>query len=284
MNMWYYRWLLLVCGFFASYSTTTAHAQNVQDLLIKGADYQYNGELDKAEKVFEKVIRQDPENEYALNQLGLIRAKKESFDKAYTAFKKVVKLSEDNTFARTWLGVLELHKNNLDAAFDQFRKTLRIDPNNANAYYFLGVIYSVEHNMKKSIEYLRKAQKVGSDDPETHYRLANAFSGLDMVYNARLGYERALELNPEYIKAINALGWLYYNQEEKEKAIKKWKKALEVSPNNSDSINNLAKVFNDEAYSLYKKGNLEQAEKLWEKTLRYDSGNKAAKYYLKKIR
>jgi Tfp pilus assembly protein PilF len=263
--------------------SSLCQARGVDDLLFQGADYQYNNELKKARQAFEQVLQIEPENEYALNQLGLICAKTEDFDRAYELFAKVVNVSPENTFARIWLGVLDLHRNDLKSAFAQFHRTLEIDPNNANGYYFLGVIYSVEHNMQKSIEFLRKAQKVGSDDPETHYRLANAFAGLDMVYNARLEYEKALELNPEYTGAMNALGWLYYNQGNEEKAMEMWKKALTAGSGDPEAGHNLAKVFNDMAYASFKQGNTDRAREIWEKTLKYDSGNKAAKYYLRKI-
>ncbi|WP_457572145.1 tetratricopeptide repeat protein [Desulfovulcanus sp.] len=258
-------------------------AADVNDLLFKGADYHYRGKLTEAEQAFRQVLKFEPENEFALNQLGLIYAKQEKFDLAYNQFAKVVRISPDNTFARIWLGVLLLKDNKVDQAFKEFQKTLAVDSNNANAYYFIGVIYAVEHNLKQSIKYLRKAQSVGSDDPETHFRLANAFAGLDMVYNAQLEYERALELNPKFTNALNALGWLYYNQGETEKAITAWKKALRLNNSDPEARHNLAKVYNDLALSSFKAGDKSRAKKLWLETLRFEPKNKSAKYYLRKI-
>ena len=257
-------------------------AADVNDLLFKGADYHYRGKLTEAAAAFKQVLKIDPQNEFALNQLGLIYAKQGKFDLAHRQFAKVVQISPDNTFARIWLGVLLLKDNKVKQAFNEFQKTLAIDPNNANAYYFLGVIYAVEHNLKQSIKYLRKAQSVGSDDPETHFRLANAFAGLDMVYNARLEYERALELNPRFTKALNALGWLYYNSGETKKAIEVWKKALRIN-SDPEARHNLAKVYNDLALSSFKAGDKSRARKLWRETLKYEPKNKSAKYYLRKL-
>ncbi len=135
-----------------------------------------------------------------------------------------------------------LKDNKIKEATSQFEEVLKLDPYNANAYYFLGVVYAVEHNLKQSILYLRKAQEVGSDDPETHYRLALAFLGLDMVYNAELELKKALELNPKYVKALNELGWVYYNRGEVDRAIKTWDKSLKINAKNNEARYNLAKV------------------------------------------
>ncbi|NCC24867.1 MAG: tetratricopeptide repeat protein [Deltaproteobacteria bacterium] len=261
-----------------------ATAQDVNDLLFSGSDLHYQGKLTEAARDFSKAVSMDPKNEFARNQLGLILAKEEKFEQAFEQFSAVAKMSPDNTFARTWLGVLYLRQNAVDKAFQEFREILRLDPNNANAYYFIGVIYAVEHNFKQAVEYLRKAQKVGSDDPETHIRLAQAFAGLGMSYNAQLEYERALDLAPKSTKALNGLGWIFFNRGEAGKAIEIWQEALKISPKDPDARFNLAKVFNDQAYAAWQAKDMAKAKQLWQKTLQNEPDNKAAKYYLQKIK
>ena len=261
-----------------------ALGENVNDLLFAGSELHYQGKLQEAAKAFSQVVAMDPENEFARNQLGLILAKEENFDQAFGQFAQVAQLSPENTFARTWMGVLYLKNNKVDKAYKEFEDILKIDPNNANAYYFMGVIYAVEHNFKQAVEYLRKAQKVGSDDPETHIRLAEAFAGLGMTYNAELEYTRSLDLAPKSTKALNGLGWIHYNRGQTDQAVEIWQKAFEINAEDPDTRFNLAKVYNDQAYAAWKAGHSAQARDLWHKTLKYEPGNKAAKYYLQKIK
>ncbi len=258
-------------------------AQDVDDLVFKGSALAFQGKVDEAARLFAQVVSLDPKNEFARNQLGLMCAKQQKFKKAQQAFAAVVKNSPDNIFARTWLGVLLLNQGKVDAARKEFTTILSLDPNNANGYYFLGVMYAVDHDMAQAVTYLRKAQSVGSDDPETHFRLAQAFAGMGMQANARLEYERALAISPKFLKAINGLGWLYYNNGDTDKAISLWKKVLSIRKKEPEARYNLAKVYNDRAYAAFSRGDKANARKWWKKTLAYEPGNKAAKYYLRKL-
>ncbi len=275
------RTLVLVVGILCM--AQPVWSQDTDDLVFKGSALAFEGKVDEAARIFAKVVSLDPGNEFARNQLGLMYAKQEKFKQAQQTFAAVVKHAPDNIFARTWLGVLLLNQGKVDAARKEFTTILSLDPNNANGYYFLGVMYAVDHDMAQAVTFLRKAQSVGSDDPETHFRLAQAFAGMGMQVNARLEYERALAISPKFLKAINGLGWLCYNNGETDKAISLWEKVLSISKKEPEARYNLAKVYNDRAYTAFSKGDKGGARKWWKKTLAYEPGNKAAKYYLRKL-
>jgi len=259
-------------------------AADVDDLIFQGSDYQYRGELDKAARAFSQALKLEPDNEFALNKLAINYVKQEKFDQARPLFEKVLRLSPDNTFARLWIGLLHLKENSTSAAFEEFERILAMDPDNADAYYFIGVIYAVEHNPQKAVEFLRKAQKTSSDDPETHFRLANAFLSMDMAVNAELEFKRTLALYPKHTKALNGLGWLFFNQGDKSLALDSWDQALKINPKDPEARSNLAKVYNDDAFAAYKSGDAAEAERLWKKTLSFEPENKAALHYLRRLR
>lgn len=277
--------VVAICGLaLLQFGASPAFGQtDLADLLFQGSDFHYSGDLKQAAAMFQKVLQQDPTNEFALNQMGLVQAKQENFAQALKAFEQVRQHYPDNTFARVWIGVLLLRENQRDRAYREFQQTLQIDPRNANAWYFLGVIYAVEHNLAQAVTHLRQAQEVGSNDPETYYRLALAFTGLDMPHNAQLAYEKALELNPRHTRSLNALGWLLFNQGSKASALQTWQKVLGINPQDPEAGFNLAKVYNDDALAAFRAGQKAEARKLWEKTLAHEPGNRAAKYYLQKV-
>jgi tetratricopeptide (TPR) repeat protein len=165
---------------------------------------------------------------------------------------------------------------------EKFCSSNQIGPNNADAYYFLGTLYNFRHNPAMAIEYLKKASNADSQEADTHFRLAKAFHNVDMVANAMLEYKRMLEIKPAYTKAINEIGWIYYNKGDKENAVAQWKKTLKINRNDRDAILNLAKAFNDLAWNALKSGKTKEAIKYWGKTITINPGNKPAKYYLKK--
>jgi tetratricopeptide (TPR) repeat protein len=259
-------------------------ASDVDSIIFKGADYLYKEQLEKAEKCFKEAVRLDPKNEFAHNKLGIVYAKQRRFDDAFKEFLLVTKLDGKNTFAHKMIGILYLKKDEMNLAFDRFNSIVKIDQNNADAYYFLGAIYNFRHNQAKAIEYLKKARDAASHEADTHYRLAKAFHNVDMVENAMLEYQRALEIKPAYTKALNETGWIHYNRGDPDKAISAWKKTLKINNRDRDAVYNIAKAYNDLALNAAKSGNRAEAIKYWKKVISINPGNKAAKYYLNRYR
>lgn len=264
--------------------TKPSHGYNtdINELIFQGADAHYKGHLDKAIYTFESAVRFDSSNEFAHNQLGILYTKKGRFDSAYKEFSIVNRIDPHNTFAILWLGILHLRNGNLNLAFERFNKIIQIDPDNADAYYFLGAIYNFRHNPAMAIEYLKKARDSDSEEADTHFRLAKAFHNVDMIANALFEYQRALEIKPTYTKAINEIGWIYYNKGEKKSAINQWKKTLRINSQDRDATFNLAKAYNDMAWEALTAGQKQKAIRYWQAALKINPGNKASKYYMKK--
>ena len=260
--------------------TLNSYITDVGELVFQGADAHYKGDLDKAILKFEAAIRIDSANEFAHNQLGILYTKKERFDRAFKEFSIVNGIDSQNTFALLWLGILHLRNGNLNPAFERFNEIIRVDPENADAYYFLGAIYNFRRNPAMAIGYLKKARDADSEEADTHFRLAKAFHNVDMIANALYEYQRTLELKPTYIKALNEIGWIYYNNGDKEAAIQHWKKTLKINSRDRDAIFNLAKAYNDLAWEALTDGKKQKAIKYWQKALGVNPGNKASKFYL----
>ena len=103
-----------------------------------------------------------------------------------------------------------------------------------------------------------------------------------MVANAILEYKKAIVIKPTHTKAINEIGWIFFNRGEREAAVKQWQKTLSINPKDTDAIFNLAKAYNDAAFAVLKRGRKKEALYWWKETLRINPSNKAAEYYLKK--
>jgi tetratricopeptide (TPR) repeat protein len=258
------------------------YVTDINELIFKGADAHYKGDLDLAIRMFEAAVRFDSSNEFAHNQLGILYTKKERYNSAYEEFSMVNEIDSHNTFAMLWLGILHLKNGELNLAFEWFNKIVEIDPNNADAYYFLGTIYNFRHNPAMAIEYLKKARDSDSEEADTHFRLAKAFHNVDMIANALFEYQRVLEIKPTYTKAINEIGWIYYNKGDKVSAINQWKRTLRINRQDRDAIFNLAKAYNEMAWEALTAGQNKTAVKYWQEALKTDPGNKASKYYLGK--
>ncbi|MBI4776650.1 MAG: tetratricopeptide repeat protein [Deltaproteobacteria bacterium] len=271
---------VLACGLLAL--GLSSFARDLNDLLFEGVDFDYRGEVEKATASFEQALAVDPKNEYALTKLGILYFKQKMIEKSMDAFTKAVDVDPRNVEAQIWVGILHMKNDELEKAHQAFEGVIRIDPNNAAAYYYLGTLYNFRRNRVKAIELLKKSSDADSMEPDTHFRLAQAFDLAGMVHNALLEYERALDLNPRHTKALNAMGWIHYNQGEVAKAIELWKRSLSENAADRDAALNLAKAYNSLAKQELDAGRKDAARTYWQKTLEVDEGNKAAKYYLKR--
>jgi tetratricopeptide (TPR) repeat protein len=102
------------------------------------------------------------------------------------------------------------------------------------------------------MELYQKAQRLVRDG-----RQQEAISGL----------ERLLEMNPDFATAHNDLGILYYNQGDKEKALRHYEHAVRNDPHNLTFQKNLADYYFVEA------GRVEEALAIYNKVLEVDFGD-----------
>jgi tetratricopeptide (TPR) repeat protein len=253
--------------------------------LVEAASLHEAGELDAAASLFAKVLETEPHNTYAACQLGLIRLKQESRAEAASLLDGVLAREPDNVFALVWRGVLHLDDGDEQAAREAFSRVLAVEPQDADAHYFLGVLEAAAGNRAAAVAHFREAQAAGEqwDDPEIHYRLGRAFMAEDMAASARFEFERCLAIAPDHLDALDALGWLYFNEGYEEEAIEAWHRGLDLSPQDAQLRANLATVFGSKALELMEAGSVDRAVLHWRKAQRFEPDNRAAAFYLRRL-
>ncbi len=262
-----------------------ADTDNNAGLLVDAAKLHEGGDLDAAAAIFRNVLETEPDNTYAACQLGLICMKQAKRAEAEQYLEQVLVREPDNVFALVWRGVLHLDAGNDKAARQCFHRALDAEPQDANAHYFLGVMEAAAGSRVDAVSHFRDAQSAGKDvdDPEIHYRLGRAFMAEGMAASARLEFERCLAVAPGHLDALDALGWLYFNEGYVEEAIETWHRGLDVSPHDADLRANLATVFGQQALKLQHAGNATRAMLYWRKAQRFEPNNRAAAFYLRRL-
>jgi len=266
---------LLLVGWFSA-----ALAQATDELVLAGADALYQGDIPAAERAFAEAVRRNPDDDFAMNQLGLALARQERFDGAQEMFARVAARSQDNVFSRLWLGIIALHDNDPRRAADWFEAVLERSPDHPGALYLLGVEAASRRDLARAVELFARAGRSGDDDAEVQFRLAEAYRGLGLSTNAQLHYGRTLELNPRHAPALVGQGWLFYNQGRRDEALAVWTRALALAPGHGEARASLAAVLVREGTDLKRAGRSQAALMRFRRALEYDPGNKAALFYL----
>lgn len=148
-----------------------------------------------------------------------------------------------------------------------FEHTLKVTEgptvNNGRIHNNLSVVYNRREEFDKAIEHGQKAALYDPDSANSHYNLGIAYYRTGQVDKAIACWLETVRLNPNYNQAHNNLGALYYAKgqsdlkikqfdrarEQFDLAIKHWKKALEINPDDKfarDNLNSAMKEIGEE--------------------------------------
>jgi len=153
-------------------------------------------------------------------------------------------------------------RSNVQRATDYFNKAIEKDPNYALAYAGLASNYRSYdfYNIAPPVDFMPKAKAAAMRALELDDSLAGAHvalgkSGAD---NAEQEFRRAIELNPNYAEAHDALSTFLTSQKRFDEAITEGKKAQELDPSSSIVTTNLGRTYAfarrlDEAIEMFRR-------------------------------
>lgn len=96
----------------------------------------------------------------------------------------------------------------------------------AKIAYDLGVNHLNNNQARQALEQFLKAVENNPDFPEAHNALGLLYFGIRDFRKAEEHYKKAVDLNPEFSDAFNNLGRLYIEVEQYDKAVESCRKAL----------------------------------------------------------
>jgi len=158
-------------------------------------------------------------------------------------------ITEVTEFPRNYLsyGSVFFQRGYYDQAGASFERALRDNPTSAEALYGLGSVYLQEQKLAEARNSFERATKVDATYPDT---LPNAWNNLGLVATregrtaAAIPYfERALQLSPDHLVALDNLGNAYRQQKQWDDARKTLEHAVAVGPEDPEANYSLGMVF-----------------------------------------
>jgi len=203
------------------------------------------GKTDIALKLYNQVLKIDPNYVHAHNNLSIIFIKLKDFQKAKECFEKVIAINPNNADAHSNLGNIfkELEEN--QKAINCYEKAITINPNNAIAHSNLSVIFKTLKDYQKAIDCVEKAIEIDPNYSQAHNNLGVIFKDLREYEKAKSCYEKAIDLKPDYADAHNNLGIIFRELGENQKAKNCYEKAIKIAPNYVNAHNNLGVIFSE---------------------------------------
>jgi tetratricopeptide (TPR) repeat protein len=161
---------------------------------------------DGALKEFNLAAKSSPNSPIPQYWIGMTYFYKHEPERAIAKFKRVLELDSKNYHALAMIGkILSFNKEKLDDAADFLKKALQIDPEYADARFDLGRVYAQKGDMKKA---LGEFGAIFATEPKYafyHYEVGRIFESAKANDNAKKEYQRALQLDPGFTQAKEAL-------------------------------------------------------------------------------
>jgi len=197
-------------------------------------------------KPFESVI--DPAVDH--NNLGSVYLNQGQLEKAENEFRKVLQLQPNHVQGHFNLGLVYHHKALYQEAVKEYNLAIAQDPQFYPAYHNLGMVY---HKLGQNLDAEKTLEKALNLDPEsdkTTFGLGELYFNQARYREAQKMFGKTIEMNPTFIEAYYFLGMIYLKESQKEKASEIWEKALTIDPNHTKIIDQRKKLLESHSHSL----------------------------------
>jgi tetratricopeptide (TPR) repeat protein len=187
---------------------------------------------------------------------------------ALEAMKKAADIESDNPEILYELGNLYDDNDMADLAMRMYEKAVEIDPEHAPALNAIGMLHTDNEDWDAAIASFRRALAAVPGYSNAHLNLANACKNhpampfQDVVDELNL----AIRFDPENADALNALGEIYYEDEDYRRALDCFNNAADVNPELPDTFLNLGNVY-------YMLGEANEAVSAWRRASDLDPEN-----------
>lgn len=174
--------------------------------LQKAAELVHAGEHDKAEKIYRKVLTDDPDNVDALRLLAEVAATHKEYRDAEIFLKRAVERAPD--FAHAWANL---------------------------------VIAQIE--LEKNEDAIRSAERLVAltpERPDALLLLANSCASAGRHDEALLHYQKVIEIAPTHAGALSSLGHTLKTVGRQEEAIEVYRRCIRDNPNFTEPYWSLA--------------------------------------------
>ncbi|MGI6296200.1 MAG: tetratricopeptide repeat protein [Armatimonadota bacterium] len=114
-------------------------------------------------------------------------------------------MSENDQFRQ---GVEAFKAGNFDAAVEALEAVTHSDHENYKAFCYLGAAYAAKQRFNAAIGAFKTAQQIAPHVASIYYNIAQAYEAGGVLSEAEYEYGRALEINPDYALAQEALAKL----------------------------------------------------------------------------
>lgn len=154
---------------------------------------------------FTEALQYNNENSEIYFKLAQANRDIKNYSEAVRQNKRAIELApEVGLYYETLADIYYELQNYIDAK-KTYKEAVFIDPKNARAHTFLGILQSKDKEHDAAIKSLETAVSLDSNNANIRYNLALAYEFSGRTDEAKIEYEKVLELEPDHKEAANNL-------------------------------------------------------------------------------
>jgi superkiller protein 3 len=226
----------------------SANGDPNQPTYLREADrFATTGNLGRAVAGYVDAIQADPSNPVPQARIANLQISRDP-ERAEGLFRRLVKREPEMAIAHSGLGLALLAMYRMDEAERAMKRSLELNPELANAHYGLSVIYDLEGNYDLAQHHARTARVLRPRDATIANNLGVSYLLSERFVLAEAALRDAILLNPDDPASRNNLGVALGRQGRFDEALEQFLRA----GNEQAAYNNLGYLFmladrNDEA-------------------------------------
>jgi tetratricopeptide (TPR) repeat protein len=181
--------------------------------------YRLKNDHDKAEQVLRGILKNDPENEQAVEQLTQLLMDQGKSPEAVTLLEGITAHSPLPVLLDL-LGDAHTQTHDLAKAEEAYRKAVEIDPSELSHQRGLGQTLLAEEKYPEALKVYQKLSDVMPDDSDVYLRIAQIYRELHQLDKAEQNLVKARQYAPGSLEVMYNEAMLYQAQGRYEDAIR----------------------------------------------------------------
>src|SRR5437016_519444 len=181
--------------------------------------YRLKNEHDKAEHVLKSILKSDPENEPAVEQLTQLLMDQGKSAEAVTLLEGITAHSPSPVLLDL-LGDAHTQTHELEKAEEAYRKAAELDPAELSHQRGLGQTLLAEEKYSEALKVYEKLSDVMPDDSDVYLRIAQIYRELHQLDKAEQNLVKARQYAPGSLEVMYNEAMLYQAQGRYEDAIR----------------------------------------------------------------
>ncbi|MFT4031743.1 MAG: tetratricopeptide repeat protein [Siphonobacter sp.] len=201
------------------------------------------GRWGQAKKVYETILKQEPNQIEALNQLALLAEKDYQYAKALTYYQKLIQLDSTNAFFYKQGAFQHVKLSQALKAIPYYQKALKINQQDLESVAELARIYLDEYETQKAISYIDLGLSIDSNSVRILQLDSRASFRMEAYERTVTDIEKTMALGDSAAYFQRLVGIAYYQIDSLQKSLRTFNRLLKVGDNSEPVHSGLGNVY-----------------------------------------